>query len=107
MCAGVCLLHKVTFHARRWQSARAFACVSLCEDVIACMCPRVCLSLPFDCLLNLWHVQQSYETADRQSGGWGYQKKKGKVDVCTGGETESKEVKEQEKRTSEEKDDKE
>lgn len=41
----------------------------VCEHVIACMCLRVCLCLPFDCHLNLWHVQQSYETADRQTGG--------------------------------------
>ena len=44
----------------------AFAVV--CERVIACMCLRVCLRLPFDCHLNLWHVQQSYGTADRQTG---------------------------------------
>lgn len=55
--------------------------VCVCEHVIACMCLRVCLCLPFDCHLNLWHVQQSYEAADRQERVM-REKKKGKVYVC-------------------------
>lgn len=67
----------------------------MCEHVIACMCLRVCLRLPFDCHLNLWHVQQSYETADRQTGG----KAGGGGRSGAGGVRRSEEV---EKRTSKE-----
>lgn len=85
----------------RRPSAYAFACVSLCETVIACMCLRVCLSLPFDCHLNLWHVQQSNETADWQSGGreteGERQKEREKVDVHVGGGGSRRAVEKQER----------
>ena len=72
VCAGVCVCctRRVSPCPMR---AGSYVCALgvVCERVIACMCLRVCLRLPFDCHLNLWHVQQSYETADRQTGGRG------------------------------------
>lgn len=65
-CARVCVC--VSVHAC---SCRACARPCVCEHVIACMCLRVCLRLPFDCHLNLWHVQPSHEASRQTEEGEG------------------------------------